>query len=149
MLHKIVTVTLAKYFTTRLIFVFKVHLEIIVKFKNVLFLKCCFSFSLCCNDFTLRLKNRPKTDSKQSNKKEIVQLTLTASQDFYCVSFYCTCIWETISPSTVHMVTLDRSYFQGLHIPRLRLPNVSDFLLFSNLVLYTVYSPTLLSGYTS
>ena len=69
LLHKIVTVTLAKYFTKSLIFVFKVHLEIIVKFKNVLFLKCCFSFSLCCNDFTLRLKNRPKTDSKQSNKK--------------------------------------------------------------------------------
>ena len=34
LLHKIVTVTLAKYFTKSLIFVFKVHLEIIVKFIN-------------------------------------------------------------------------------------------------------------------
>ena len=44
LLHKIVTVTLAKYFTKILIFVFKVHLEIIVKFKNVLFLKYFFHF---------------------------------------------------------------------------------------------------------
>ena len=60
LLHKIVTVTLAKYFTKSLIFVFKVHLEIIVKFKNVLFLKCCFFILSLLQRFYAAAKKSPK-----------------------------------------------------------------------------------------